>query len=61
MRVKIMLYVVVAIQFVIAFSMWYLSLEAISGYQTIWTILLAAELILLSMLFMVYLRHEGVF
>ena len=56
-----MLYVVVAIQFVIAFSMWYLSLEAISGYQTIWTILLAAELILLSMLFMVYLRHEGVF
>ncbi len=61
MKVKNILYAIIAVQFVIAFSMWYVSLAAMAGYQTIWTILLALELILLSLLFMVYLRYEGVF
>ncbi len=61
MKVKNILYAIIAVQFVIAFSMWYVSLSAMAGYQTIWTILLALELILLSLLFMVYLRYEGVF
>jgi hypothetical protein len=61
MKVKNILYAIIAVQFVIALSMWYVSLSAMAGYQTIWTILLALELILLSLLFMVYLRYEGVF
>jgi len=61
MKVKNVMYAIVVIQFVIAFSMWYVSLSAVHGYQTIWTILLALDLILLSLLFMIYLRYEGVF
>lgn len=61
MKVKNILYAIITVQFVIALSMWYVSLSAMAGYQTIWTILLALELILLSLLFMVYLRYEGVF
>jgi hypothetical protein len=61
MKVKNVMYAIVVIQFVIAFSMWYVSLSAIRDYQTVWTILLALELILLSLLFMIYLRYEGVF
>lgn len=61
MKIKNILYAIIMVQFVIAFSMWYVSLTAMAGYQTIWTILLALELILLSLLFMVYLRYEGVF
>jgi len=61
MKVKNVMYAIVVIQFVIAFFMWYVSLSAVQGYQTIWTILLALDLILLSLLFMIYLRYEGVF
>jgi hypothetical protein len=61
MKVKNVMYAMVVLQFVIAFFMWYVSLSAVHDYQTIWTILLALELILLSLLFMIYLRYEGVF
>ena len=33
MKVKNILYAIIAVQFVIAFSMWYVSLSAMAGYQ----------------------------
>lgn len=61
MKIDLLLYLIVAIQFVIALAMWYVSLTAITNYQTIWTVLLSLSLILMSLLFIVYLKHEGVF
>ncbi|MHB8396051.1 MAG: hypothetical protein ACYDAZ_01815 [Thermoplasmataceae archaeon] len=59
--VKLTLYLVVAVQFAVALSMWYVSLAAINDYETVWTVLLSLNLILLSIIFLVFLRNEGVF
>ncbi len=59
--VKLTLYLVVAVQFAVALSMWYVSLAAINAYETVWTVLLSLNLILLSIIFLVFLRNEGVF
>ena len=61
MKISLFLYVIVAIQFVIAVGMWYVAVAAISNYETIWTVLLSLNLILMSLLFLVYLKQEGVF
>ena len=61
LRVKLTLYLVVAVQFAVALSMWYVSLAAINDYETVWTVLLSLNLILLSIIFLVFLRNEGVF
>ncbi|OWP55566.1 MAG: hypothetical protein B2I17_09335 [Thermoplasmatales archaeon B_DKE] len=61
MKINFILYLIVAIQFVIAIAMWYVSITAMNNYETIWTVLLSLNLILMSLLFLVFLRHEGVF
>ena len=61
MKISLLLYAIVAIQFAIAVGMWYVAVTAVSNYETIWTVLLSLNLILMSLLFLVYLKHEGVF
>lgn len=61
MKVKNVLYGIVGLQFIIAALMWYVSISATGNYQTVWGILLVLELILMSLLIMVFLRYEGVF
>ncbi len=61
MQVKNVLYGIVGLQFIIAALMWYVSISATGNYQTVWGILLILELILMSLLIMVFLRYEGVF
>ncbi len=61
MKISLLLYVIVALQFVIAVGMWYVAVTATPNYETIWTVLLSLSLILMSLLFLIYLMHEGVF
>ncbi len=51
------LYPVVAVQFVIALAMWYISLTNPVGYQSEWAILLAVELFLLAIVILSAIRY----
>lgn len=61
MKFDYFLYMIIAIQFIVSIAMWYFSLTAASNYETIWAVLLFVNLILMSLLFLIYLKHEEVF
>ncbi len=49
-------YPIVAVQFVIAFSMWYLSLTNPIRYQSVWAMLLGIEMILTALILLAVMR-----
>ena len=49
-------YPIVAVQFVIAFSMWYLSLTNPIRYQSVWAMLLGIEMILTALILLAIMR-----
>lgn len=61
MKIETIAYPVLTVQMVIAVLMWYYSLAAPSGYETVWAVLLFIELILMSLLILLFIRTSEAF
>ncbi|MCL4335352.1 MAG: hypothetical protein M1402_04570 [Candidatus Thermoplasmatota archaeon] len=61
MKTENVAYPIILVQLILAVLMWYYAVLAPNGYETIWAVMLFVELILLSILILMFIRTSEAF